>query len=82
MSESYIKEVPIMDMNNQETEAELINSILDSQKRLELAHNNYEYARDDLVDYYAFQIKSEQAKMNFLLKQAKERKIEIEKNKK
>ena len=79
MYESYIKEIPIIDLNQQETEAELLKNIMESQKRLEIAHQNFEYARGELVDYYAYQIKSEQAKIDYLLKQAKERKIKLEK---
>lgn len=75
MYESYIKEVPIIDLNQEESKAEILNNIVESQKRLELAHKNFEYAKGELVDYYAYQIKSEQAKIDYLLKQAKERKI-------
>ncbi len=76
MQESYIKEVPIVDLNKEETDAEIIKNILESQKRLELAHQNFEYAKGDLVDYYSYQIKSEQAKIDYLLKQAKNKKID------
>lgn len=79
MYESYIKEVPIIDLNKEESESEILKSIVDSQKKLELAHKNFEYARGDLVDYYAYQIKSEQSKMDYLIKQAKDKKIELDK---
>lgn len=75
MYESYIKEVPIMDLKKEECDQSLIQSILETQKRLDIAHKNFQYAKGDLVDYYAYQIKSEQAKINYLLRQAKERKI-------
>lgn len=75
MYESYIKEIPIIDMKETEREQSLVKSILETQKKLEMAHKNFEYARGDLIDYYAYQIKSEQAKINYLLKQAKDRKI-------
>lgn len=77
MYESYIKEIPIIDMKETEREQSIIKSILESQKKLELAHKNFEYARGELVDYYAYQIKSEQAKINYLLKQAKDNKISL-----
>lgn len=77
MYESYIKEIPIIDIKESEREQSIINSIIESQKKLELAHKNFEYARGELVDYYAYQIKSEQAKINYLLKQAKDKKISI-----
>ena len=78
MYESYIKEIPIMDLKKEECDMSIINSILESQKKLDLAHKNFEYAKGDLVDYYAYQIKSEQAKIDYLLKQAKNKKIVID----
>ena len=75
MYESYIKEIPIIDLKEEECDYSIIQSILESQKKLELAHKNFEYARGDLIDYYAYQIKSEQAKINYLLRQAKDKKI-------
>lgn len=79
MYESYIKEVPIMDLKKEECDQSLIQSILESQKKLDIAHKNFQYAKGDLVDYYAYQIKSEQAKIDYLLKQAKNKKISKEK---
>lgn len=80
MYESYIKEVPIIDLNQEESENSIVNSILEAQEKLELAHRNFEYARGELIDYYAYQIKSEQAKINYLLRQAKDRKIALKLN--
>ena len=54
MYESYIKEVPIIDLKKEDYDYTIIQSILESQRRLELAHRNFEYARGDLVDYYAY----------------------------
>ena len=70
MYESYIKEIPIMDMKEEECDRSIIQSILESQKKLKIAHQNFEYANGDLIDYYSYQIKSEQAKIDYLLKQA------------
>ena len=75
MNEFYIKEVPIVDLKKEDYDYSIIQSILEAQKKLDLAHKNFEYARGDLVDYYAYQIKSEQSKINYLLKQAKDKKI-------
>ena len=71
MYESYIKEVPIVDLKKEDYDESIIQCITESQKRLELVHRNFEYARGELVDYYAYQIKSEQSKISYLLKQAK-----------
>ena len=71
MYEFYIKEVPIVDLKKEDYDYSIIQSILEAQKNLDLAHKNFEYARGELVDYYAYQIKSEQSKISYLLKQAK-----------
>ena len=71
MYESYIKEVPIVDLKKEDYDESIIQCITESKKRLELSHRNFEYARGELVDYYAYQIKSEQSKISYLLKQAK-----------
>lgn len=78
MNEFYIKEVPIVDLKKEDYDYSIIQSILEAQKKLDLAHKNFEYARGDLVDYYAYQIKSEQSKINYLLKQAKDKKIVLD----
>ncbi len=80
MKEPYIKEVPIIDLDKNESDLSIVQSIIESQRRLDLAHKNFEYARGELIDYYAYQIKSEQAKLSYLLKQAKNKKIEINTN--
>ncbi len=80
MKEPYIKEVPIIDLNKSESDLSIVQSIIESQRRLDLAHQNFEYARGELIDYYAYQIKSEQAKLSYLLKQAKNKKIEVDTN--
>ncbi|MBP3463123.1 MAG: DUF2508 family protein [Clostridia bacterium] len=78
MYESYIKEIPIMDMKEEECDRSIIQSILESQKKLKIAHQNFEYANGDLIDYYSYQIKSEQAKIDYLLKQAKNKKLVLD----
>ena len=42
------------------------------------ANRNFEYAKDDLVDYYIYQIKANQAKLDYLLKLAKTKGIELD----
>ena len=37
--------------------------------------NNFEYAENDLIDYFSYQIKANQAKLDYLLKKAKRRGI-------
>ena len=40
-------------------------------------YNNLQYADSDLIDYYTYQIKAEEAKYNYLIKQAKKKKLNI-----
>ena len=42
---------------------------------LELAIKNYEFAEGDLIDYYLYQIKAEQSKLDYLIKTAKDQKL-------
>ena len=44
---------------------------LDKDTELEFANRNYEFADADLVDYYIYQIKANQAKLDYLIKMAK-----------
>ena len=39
---------------------------------------NFEYAKGDLVDYYTYQIKANQAKLDYLIKLAKARGIKVD----
>ena len=75
MQNEYIKEVKIIEKTELDKEIELIRNIIKTREELKNADKNFEFAQDGLVDYYAYQIKSEQAKINYLLRQAKERKI-------
>lgn len=50
---------------------ELLENILEVRDNLSNMHNNMQLASSDLVDYYAYQIKAEEAKYDYLIKQAK-----------
>lgn len=57
---------------------ELIYSIFETQSELSNDTNNYEFADGDLIDYYSYNIKAKKAKLNYLMKKAKYRGIEID----
>ena len=40
-----------------------------------IAKSNFEYAEDDLIDYYTYQIKAHQSKLDYLIKIAKRKGI-------
>ena len=53
----------------------IIKNVIKAKAELECAINNYEYAENDLIDYFSYQIKANQAKLDYLLKKAKKRGI-------
>ena len=71
MQNEYIKETNIIEKTEQEKENELIKTIIRVREDLKIANKNFEYASGDLVDYYVYQIKANQAKLNYLIKIAK-----------
>lgn len=71
MQEEYVREVKIVDKTDIQKETELIKNIIKVSEELNAANSNFQYAEDDLVDYYTYQIKANQSKLNYLIKQAK-----------
>lgn len=75
MEEFYVKETKILDITEEEQKRALINSIIETKKNLDMAHQNFEFANGDLIDYYSYQIKANLSKLNYLTKMAKSRGI-------
>jgi len=71
MENEYIKEKKIRDFTDDERDRELLFNIIDTREKLKKAHNNFEFADGDLVDYYTYEIKANQAKLDYLIKLAK-----------
>lgn len=71
MEETYIKEKKIFDLTPKQQDEELLNSIMKTKKDLEIAHENFEFADSDLIDYYTYQIKANSSKLDYLTKIAK-----------
>jgi len=74
----YIKEKPITDKNEKEKKNQLIESIIITRKELNKAHSNFEFAEGDLIDFYTYQIMALQAKLDYLTKLAKSKKIDFD----
>jgi hypothetical protein len=55
-----------------EIKSELVKSIKTAIKELDMAHENYNFASGDLIDYYSYQIKAAQAKFDYFLKRLKQ----------
>ena len=64
--------------NEMNKEIELIKNIIKTREELKNNNKNFEFAELDLVDYYIYQIKANQAKLNYLFKLAKARGITID----
>jgi len=78
MQEEYLKEQKIKEKTEMEKEIELIKTIIKTREELKRDNRNFEYARDDLVDYYTYQIKANQAKLDYLIKLAKAKGIQVD----
>lgn len=85
--DDYVEETKIIDLTEEEKQTELFVSIMKTKEELEIAMRNFEYAQDDLIDYYTYKIKATRSKFDYLVKKAKNqglaldmlRKIEINK---
>ncbi len=73
MYNEYVKEQKIEDRTDEEKNEELIKSVIEAKIELNNANINYEYAEDELIDYYTYQIKALQAKVDYLTKKIKKR---------
>lgn len=76
--DEYKKEIRIAEKTEQEKEIDLIISIVKAKKELEVANCNFEYAQEDLIDYYTYQIKATRAKFDYLVKKAKEKGLSLD----
>lgn len=76
--EDYVKETNIIDKSLDELNTILIKSIIETKKDLENARINYEYAEEELIDYYLYKIKASQSKLNYLIKKSKENNLKID----
>ena len=56
---------------------EIIKNIIKTKIELDAIRQNYEFAESDLIDYYLYQIKANQSKLDFLIKQAKSQNVSL-----
>ena len=77
MYDEFVKETPILDKNEEQKDEELVSTIKFVNQTLKNMHNNLQYASSDLIDYYTYQIKAEEAKYNYLIKMAKTRNLNL-----
>lgn len=77
MQEEYIIEKMIKGKTDKEKEIELMRTIIETKEMLENARCNFEYAEDEMIDYYTYQIKAHQSKLDYLIKIAKRKGMEL-----
>lgn len=77
MQEEYVKEKKLEEKSKEEMNKILIQSIINTSKNIETARKNYEFAEDDLIDYYLYSIKANQSKLNYLIKTSKKNGLEL-----
>ena len=75
MQEEYLLEKMLKGKTEKEKEIELMQTIIETKEMLKMSISNFEYAEDDLIDYYTYQIKAHQAKLDYLIKIAKQKGI-------
>ena len=78
MQEEFVKEYKIKDKSEEEKNRIIVQNIIETKNILQNSINNYGYAEGELIDYYLYQIKANQSKLNYLIKEAKNRGIVID----
>ena len=81
MNEEYKKETKIIEKNEQEKEVELIRMIIKTREELKCNNQNFESATEGLIDYYVYQIKANQSKLDYLIKLAKKKGVILSRDK-
>ena len=82
MPEEYVKEKKIVDKTKEEMNRILIQSIIHTNHNIEVAQKNFEFAEGEMIDYYLYEIKANQSKLNYLIKKSKKNGIELDRIKK
>ena len=78
MQEEYLINKMLKSKTDKELEEELMRIISETKRILEVARCNFEFAEDELIDYYVYQIKAHQSRLDYLIKIAKSKKIKVD----
>lgn len=81
MEEEYLLNKMIKGKNEKEREIELMQNIIETKEKLQNARKNFEYAEDGMIDYYIYQIKANQSKLDYLIKLAKKKGVILSRDK-
>lgn len=79
MEAKFVKEsAMIKDKSEDEKRIDLVLSVIKTRKDLENAIKNYEFAEGNLIDYYLYEIKANQSKLDYLIRKAKKKGVELD----
>lgn len=78
MVEEFKREQLIKEKSEFDKEVELVRNIIKTREELKSDNKNFEFAEMELVDYYIYHIKANQAKLDYLIKLAKAQGITID----
>ena len=78
MREEYIRERKIKEKTDKDRREELVKSILSAREELNQLNRNFEYADSDMIDYYTYQLKANQSKIDYLTRFAKNKGISLD----
>ena len=81
MEEEYLLNKMIKGKTEKEREIELMQNIIETKEKLQNARKNFEYAEDCMIDYYIYQIKANQSKLDYLIKLAKKKGVILSRDK-
>ena len=81
MEEEYLLNKMIKGKTEKEREIELMQNIIETKEKLQNARKNFEYAEDGMIDYYIYQIKENQSKLDYLIKLAKKKGVILSRDK-
>ena len=81
MEEEYLLNKMIKGKTEKEREIELMQNIIETKEKLQNARKNFEYAEDGMIDYYIYQIKANQSKLDYLIKLAKKKGVVLSRDK-
>lgn len=72
LEKDFIKEMKVIDRSKVDTYKELMGNIENIKKNLETDYKNLQFIEDrNLVDYYTYKIKAQEAQYDYLIKEAK-----------
>ncbi len=65
-------------MRKNKIDIELVECILKTKTDLNIANKNFEQAEGELIDYYLYQIKAHKAKLDYLIKEVKQKGFSVD----